>query len=183
MNESKNRFTRLPFNHWLQTEALGSVIRFSLEGTLITTMTKRDSKSLKKRSARQSEVFFYHPQETLILVVVSALDVIMTYYLLTRDDGGFTESNPIAKYFLDRWGMAGMAYFKVSMTLLVCTITQIVARKNSVLAQQVLGLATLIIVAVVIYSVRLHFQHHQISDMFEASHLMTAPWAHVRNRL
>ncbi len=141
-------------------------------------MTKRDSKSLKKRSANPPE-FFYHPQETLILVVVSALDVIMTYYLLTRDEGGFTESNPIAKYFLDRWGMAGMAYFKASMTLVVCVITQIVARKNSVLAQQVLGLATLIIVAVVIYSVRLHFQHHQISEMFEANLPKAALWLNV----
>ena len=130
---------------------------------------------MKKRPSGPTEAFFYHPQETLILVVVSALDVIMTYYLLNRDEGGFTESNPIAKYFLDRWGMAGMAYFKASMTLLVCTITQIVARKNSVLAQQVLGLATLIIVAVVIYSVRLHFQHHQISEMFEANLSKAAP--------
>ncbi len=138
-------------------------------------MAKRDSKSLKKPDPSGTEQFFYHPQETLILVVVSALDVIMTYYLLTRDDGGFTESNPIAKYFLDRWGIAGMAYFKGSMTLLVCVITQIVARKNSVLARQVLGLATLIIVAVVIYSVRLHFQHHQISEMFETNLSIAAP--------
>ena len=138
-------------------------------------MTKRNSKSSKNRSTNPPEEFFYHPQETLILAVVSALDVIMTYYLLTRDDGGFTESNPIAKYFLDRWGMAGMAYFKASMTLVVCVITQIVARKNPVLAQQVLGLATLIIVAVVIYSVRLHFQHHQVSEMFEASDSIAAP--------
>ena len=142
-------------------------------------MTNRGSKSLKKPSISSPEAFFYHPQETLILGVVSALDVIMTYYLLTRDEGGFTESNPIARYYLDRWGMAGMAYFKASMTLLVCVITQIVARKNSVLAKQVLGLATLIIVAVVIYSVRLHFQHHQISEMFEASLSKTVPWLRV----
>lgn len=142
-------------------------------------MTKRNSKSLKKPSTRPPDAFFYHPQETLILVVVSALDVIMTYYLLTRDEGGFTESNPIAKYFLDRWGMAGMAYFKASMTMVVCVITQIVARKNSVLAKQVLGLATLIIVAVVIYSVRLHFQHHQISEMVEANLFKAVPWVRV----
>ena len=142
-------------------------------------MTKRDSKSSKKPTTNPPEEFFYHPQETLILCVVSALDVIMTYYLLTRDEGGFTESNPIAKYFLDRWGMAGMAYFKASMTLLVCVITQIVARKNSVLAKQVLGLATLIIVAVVIYSVRLHFQHHQSSELFEADLFKAAPWVCV----
>ena len=103
-----------------------------------------------------------NPQETFILIVVSGLDVIMTYTLLTRGDGGFTESNPFARFFLDRWGMAGMAYFKAIMTLVVCLITQIVARKNRSLARQVLELATLIIVAVVIYSVGLHFRHHEI---------------------
>jgi uncharacterized membrane protein YqhA len=139
-------------------------------------MKTRDSKSPQKRSTRQSEEFFYHPQETLILAIVSALDVVMTYTLLTRDDGGFIESNPFAKYFLDRWGMAGMAYFKASMTLLVCVITQIVARKNSTLSKQVLGLATLIIVAVVIYSVGLHFQHHQISEMIEANVSAVGTW-------
>ena len=147
-------------------------------------MFKREIKSSGRRSTKRSAgqqllKFVHHPKETLILGLVSGLDVVMTYNLLTRGDGGFTESNPIARYFLDRWGMAGMAYFKASMTLLVCVITQIVARKNSVLAKQVLGLATLIIVAVVIYSVRLHFQHHQISEMFEADLFKAAPWVCV----
>ena len=70
------------------------------------------------------------PQETLLLIIVSGLDVVMTFMLLTRGDGGFTESNPFARYFLDRWGMAGMAYFKIAMTVLVCAINQFVARKN-----------------------------------------------------
>ena len=111
------------------------------------------------------------PQETLLLMIVSGLDVVMTFMLLTRGDGGFTESNPFARYFLDRWGLAGMAYFKIAMTLLVCTINQFVARKNLPLAKQVLGLATLIIVSVVIYSVTLHFRHHRINDLegFEGS--------------
>ena len=92
----------------------------------------------------------------------------MTHSLLTRGDGGFTESNPFARYFLDRWGMTGMAYFKGAMTLLVVVITQIVARKNELLSKRVLELATLIIVAVVIYSVSLHFKHHQISHPVES---------------
>ena len=104
----------------------------------------------------------------LILVIVSALDVVMTYSLLTRGDGGFIESNPFAGYFLDRWGMAGMAYFKASMTLLVCVITQIVARQNSRLARQVLELATLIVAVVVIYSVWLHFRHRTIPAVIES---------------
>ena len=132
-------------------------------------MPKRRSDSAATASIwNQLATFIRHPQETLILGVVSALDVVMTYTLLTRGDGGFTESNPFAGYFLDRWGMAGMAYFKASMTVLVITITQVVARKNSTLARRVLNLATLIIVAVVIYSVGLHFKHHEIPEVIES---------------
>ncbi len=111
-----------------------------------------------------------HPQETLILCVVSVLDVVMTHRLLTRSDISFTESNPFASYFLDRWGVEGMAYFKMIMTAFVCVVTQMIARKNSALARQVLGLATVIVVAVVIYSVWLHFHHRQIVEVFEASY-------------
>jgi hypothetical protein len=107
------------------------------------------------------------PQETLILCVVSALDVIMTYYLLTREDLQFTESNPVARYFLEHWGMRGMVYFKATMTIFVCVITQIVARRNLARARQVLGVATVIVVGVVVYSVWLHFQHRQIIQVIE----------------
>jgi hypothetical protein len=126
-------------------------------------MAARKSRNKKKPIILQDlSDLFPLPQETLILIVVSALDVIMTFSLLTRGDDRFNESNPIARYFLDRWGMRGMAYFKGAMTLLVCVITQIVARKNELLAKRVLELATLIIVFVVIYSVSLHFRHHEI---------------------
>lgn len=102
------------------------------------------------------------PQETLILCVVSLLDVVMTYRLLTREDMSFVESNPVAQYFLYRWGMKGMAYFKGGMTLLVCVVTQIIAREKPDLARKVLGVATLIIVGVVIYSAALHFKHREV---------------------
>ncbi len=123
-------------------------------------MAKSDSDSLKTEAASSSKrEFILLPQETLILCVVSALDVIMTYRLLDRDDVPFIESNPFAKYFLDRWGIEGMAYFKAAMTIVACVLTQIVARRNPSLARSCLGLATLIIGAVVLYSVWLHFNH------------------------
>ena len=132
-------------------------------------MPPEDQIVRRKRSAsRQKEGFIRHPQEMQSLVIVSAVVVVMTYSLLTRGDGGFIESNPFAGYFLDRWGMAGMAYFKASMTLLVCLITQIVARQNSKLARQVLELATLIVAVVVIYSVWLHFRHRTIPAAIES---------------
>lgn len=108
------------------------------------------------------------PQETLILSVVSLLDVVMTYRLLTREDLPFVESNPFASYFLYRWGMKGMVYFKAGMTLVVCVVTQIIARQKPELARKVLGVATLIIVGVVIYSAALHFKHREVIDVRHA---------------
>ena len=126
-------------------------------------MPKSGSNQSTASSAwRQVITFIRHPQETLILIVVSALDVAMTHRLLTQGDGQFVESNPFARFFLDHWGIRGMVYFKASMTVVVIVITQIIARQNSGLGRQVLGLATLIIVAVVIYSTSLHFQHNVV---------------------
>lgn len=99
------------------------------------------------------------PQETLILWTVSLLDVLMTYRLLMRGDVRFVESNPFAGFFLDRWGLEGMVWFKIGMTFFVSLITQIVARKDLILAKRVLGLSTLIILGVVMYSVVIHFNH------------------------
>ena len=81
--------------------------------------------------------------------------------------------------------MAGMAYFKIAMTVLVCAINQFVARKNLRLARQVLGLATLIILSVVIYSVTLHFRHHHIDDLdgFEGSWKLPARFGSPENSL
>ena len=91
----------------------------------------------------------------------------MTWMLLMRPDISFTESNPFAGFFLNRWGISGMIWFKAAMTAFVCMVTQVIARKNAVLARRVLGLATTIIVAVVIYSVWLHFHHRQFVEVIE----------------
>lgn len=135
---------------------------FVQEGGVLSKMGSRtDSDSIWRQLAELIRL----PQETLILCLVSALDVAMTIRLLTRGDLRFTESNPVAAYFLNRWGLEGMAYFKGGMTLFVCLVTQMIARKHERLARQVLGLATLIILSVVLYSVWLHFHHRHVIDV------------------
>ena len=57
-------------------------------------------------------------QEMLRFVLVSTLDVFMTYVLLRQPGGRFMESNPIARYFIYGWGVKGMVGFKLSMTAL-----------------------------------------------------------------
>lgn len=109
--------------------------------------------------ARKWMPMVYYPMEMVLYCIVSFLDVGMTFGLLAREDVMFVESNPVADYFLYRWGVDGMAYFKASMTVFVCIISQVIAQKNPLLAKRVLGVSILIVLTVVMYSVWLQFRH------------------------
>ena len=93
-------------------------------------------------------------RECGLFVLASALDVLMTYLLLLRDD--FTESNPIALFFLINWGIAGMVAFKFAMVAVVAAIAQYIAMTKLSLARRVLNFGTLVVAGVVIYSFSLY---------------------------
>ena len=106
-----------------------------------------------KRSSDLKRLFTGHlplEQETSVFILVSMLDVFMTYILLRSGD--FRESNPLADYFIRHWGSKGMIYFKLSMTAFVCVLTQIIALRKPTRAEFVLKIGTLIVGCVVIYS-------------------------------
>jgi hypothetical protein len=98
-------------------------------------------------------------QEMLRFVLVSTLDVFMTYVLLRQPGGQFVESNPIARFFIYGWGVKGMVGFKLSMTALVCVISQIVAGPRPRVAKGLLNGATLVVAGVVVYSLVLMLKH------------------------
>lgn len=89
-------------------------------------------------------------RETTVFILVNALDVFMTYMLLVT--GGFRESNQLANYFIARWGIKGMVYFKFALVAVVTVIAQIVARKKMSTGRTLLNFGTLIVAGVVIYS-------------------------------
>jgi hypothetical protein len=97
--------------------------------------------------------------ETMIYFVVNALDVVLTYLLLTHDKFEFIEANPVARYFLYSWGAKGLVWFKVSLVAIVTLNCQIIARKRPDIARRVLFLAIAIVSAVVIYSGYLFVRH------------------------
>lgn len=115
------------------------------------------------RFQRSSLLFgkFHHEPETLLYVVLSAADLLITYFLLHQDHDNlrFVESNPVARFFLDRWGISGMIYFKFSMVAFVCLVTQIIARWRPVTARLVLWFAIVVMIYVVVYSARLYRTH------------------------
>lgn len=99
--------------------------------------------------------------ETAWFVLMSALDFAVTLILLNQpglnnQEMLFFESNPIAAYFLNRWGIKGLLFFKAFIVGVVVLICQFVARHNALLARRVLFLGTAIVSGVVIYSVLLH---------------------------
>ncbi len=90
--------------------------------------------------------------ETNIFILISVLDIFATYALLRF---GGHEANPIANFFLSRWNVQGMVFFKMTLVAFVSIISQIIARRNLARASQVLILGTVIVTAVVLYSVTL----------------------------
>jgi hypothetical protein len=90
-------------------------------------------------------------RETCWFILVSVLDIVMTYFLL-RKRGQFQEGNPVARYYIDRWGIKGMVYFKFGMVTFISVIAQIIALKNRSAARWILVFGTLVVSGVVIYS-------------------------------
>ena len=95
--------------------------------------------------------------ETIWFLLVSALDVFMTYLLIRQP--GFTEGNPVAAYFFHRWNIKGMVFYKFFMVGFITVITQIIARKREDIAARLLQFATLVVGGVVIYSLLLYLRH------------------------
>ena len=95
--------------------------------------------------------------ETTWFLMVSALDVFMTYFLIRQP--GFTEGNPIPAFFLNHWGIKGMVYFKFGMVAFVCVIAQIIARTRPAVGSRLLQFATVVVGGVVVYSLVLYLRH------------------------
>ena len=90
--------------------------------------------------------------ETCFFILASALDVLMTYLLLSHGPE-FQESNQIAAFFLARFGFKGMVYFKFALVAFVTVIAQVIAKSRPTTARWLLIVGTAATAAVVIYSV------------------------------
>lgn len=109
------------------------------------------------RVARPTSLDFFHRQlplqnETTYFILVNVLDLFMTYLVLAVQG---IEANPIAAFFLDRWGFPGMIAYKMVIVAVVCTISQVVAQRNMRYARGLLWLGIIVVGLVVLYSVRL----------------------------
>jgi hypothetical protein len=102
--------------------------------------------------------------ETTLFILVNVLDFFMTYWMLMHrtEDGVrplFAESNPVAAYFLYRWGpFRGMLIFKLVIVTVVCLVTQVIATRRLQTARWLLNLGTAAVSLVVVYSLTVYLK-------------------------
>jgi hypothetical protein len=115
-------------------------------------------KVLTKKKVQQSSwlsiLFGELPMEseTTMFILVSVLDIVMTWYLISHSNRQVVEANPVAAFFLYRWGGNGLVGFKMFMVAVVCVLTQIIERFKPPLGLRVLQLGTTVVAFVVVYS-------------------------------
>lgn len=110
--------------------------------------------------------------ETCLFIFVNILDYFMTYVLLYLHIAH--ESNPIARWFLEGWGLfRGLLYYKLALVLLVVVIAQVVATRKLQTARWLLLGSSIAIGAVVIYSIRLFITNHGAAGQVEHDLVMT----------
>ncbi len=149
-HESFPQFSPNPGTYDLEPQALNPKKKSSPENQ------QKSEQSTDEPISFWEQLFKRHrplEKETAFFILVSALDVFMTWLLLRRS--GYRESNVIANFFLNHWGMQGMVYFKFGMVAFVCILTQIIAVKKEETARYILHFAVVVLVGVVIYSLSL----------------------------
>lgn len=87
--------------------------------------------------------------ETSYFVFANFMDLVMTGILLRNDA---MEVNPIADLIYQFWGFGGLVAFKISIVVFVCVIAQWIARRSMSKARILLVGGTLLVAAVVVYS-------------------------------
>ena len=98
--------------------------------------------------------------ETARFILVSALDIFMTYMVIRYSLEGRTsleisEGNPIPAFLIRQWGIGGMIAFKMITVAFVTILSQIIARMSLAKARFMLNFGTIIVAVVVLYSLRL----------------------------
>lgn len=88
--------------------------------------------------------------ETWAYVVLSGLDIYLTYRLLVEQQ--HVEANPLARYFIDGWGLKGMVWFKLVMTAFVLGLIHSLLQKKESYARAVVRLGAAAVGCVDVYS-------------------------------
>jgi hypothetical protein len=96
-----------------------------------------------------------HPRKQLLFALLSAADFALTWWLIETPDAQTYEANPVAAWWLARFGWHGLACFKAAAACLVLALATVIARRRPLVASRLLRLGCLCLAAVVAYSTAL----------------------------
>jgi hypothetical protein len=99
-----------------------------------------------------------HPYKLALFYGLSLADLGMTWYLLAYGDQNVYEANPVAGWWLDGFGWAGLSAFKAGMVLLVSGLVLTISRYRQGAGGRVLAFACAALAGVVLYSCCLAWQ-------------------------
>jgi hypothetical protein len=97
-------------------------------------------------------------------LLVCALDVVFTHIALHLSSIGATqltivESNPIARFVIENYGLRGMVVFKAASALVVVGIALLIRPHRPLVSRLLLIGGTTVVGAVVVYTIRLLLLH------------------------
>jgi hypothetical protein len=101
-------------------------------------------------------------RECWFFLLASLFDAFMTWLLLTHESGSFCESNPLALFFLNRFGFAGMLVFKTLLVSVVMVNYAIISKRRADVARRLMSFGTVVVNGVVLYSVFLLYSQSSL---------------------
>jgi hypothetical protein len=93
-----------------------------------------------------------HPTKLCLFLFLSLIDLFLTWRLLLQSHGQVYESNPIAEWWLSRYGWAGLVAFKMAMAVAVAVLTTAISLARPRTGGRVLAFACTALLLVVAYS-------------------------------
>jgi len=91
--------------------------------------------------------------ESLLLILLSTGDLFVTYSLLWQQR--FYEANPVARWFFERWNIAGLTAFKFGLIALVVVLGETIERHRPRVGRAILVLGCVTAAAVMLHGLRL----------------------------
>jgi len=88
----------------------------------------------------------------VLFILLSLLDLCLTWLLIRYSGGKVEEGNPIAKAWLVRWGWEGMVVFKMGAMSIVATVIVLLTRHRPLVGVLVATFACLALGLVTYYS-------------------------------
>lgn len=129
------------------------------------TICKPHCEALKPRevlsAAPQTIAGLLHPCHLTLFFALSAADLVLTWWLVVHTGNEVYESNPVAAWWLARYGWAGLTVFKGMAVLLVTGLATLISVSRPQSGGRVLAFGCAAVGAVVCYSTFLAWSFHE----------------------